>query len=131
MEKISYSVTVQVAGGPSLPISGTLEVDAYEKIAITVPAKQNNVDGTAEVTVSPGALADTVLLLITASAVDGSQKFKTSAQNANDIPINGPVTLIGGTACSLLDANPDKLTFTNTAGKDATITILVGRKAVG
>jgi hypothetical protein len=131
VERISYSVTVQVAGGPSIPVAGVLEVDAYEKIAVTVPAKQGNANGTADVTVSPGNLAHTLLLLITASVADGSLHFKTSAQGAADMPITGPVTLIGGTACSLLGADPDKLTFTNTAAADAAVTILVGRKAVG
>jgi hypothetical protein len=131
MEKINYSVTIQVAGGPSIPIAGVLEVDAYEKIAVTVPAKHGGADGTAEVAVSPGDLAHTKLLLISASSSDGSLHFKTSAVGAADVPITGPVTLIGGAACSLLGTAPDTLTFTNTAAADANVTILVGRKAVG
>lgn len=131
MEKITYSVTVQVAGGPSIPISGVMELDAYEKITVTAPAKNQGVDGVIEVAVSPGDLADTKLFLITTSAGDGSLHFKTSAVGAPDVPITGPLTLIGETACSLLGAPPDMLTFTNKAATDATVTILVGRKAVG
>lgn len=131
MEKINYSVTIQVVGGPSVPIAGVLEVDAYEKIDVTVPAKAGATDGTAVVTVSAGDLAHTKLLVLTASSKDGSLKFKTTATGATAVPITGPVTLIGETACSLLEADPDKLTFTNAAASVATVTILVGRKAVG
>jgi hypothetical protein len=131
MEKIAYSVTVQVASGPSIPISGVLNVDAYEKISVTVPAKQQGVDGEIEVAVSPGDLAHTKLLLITASSDDGSLQFKSSAANAPDVPIRGPLTLIGETACSLLGTSPDKLTFTNSAPTEAKVNILVGREAVG
>jgi len=130
MEKINFSVTIQVAGGPSIPISGVLEVDAYEKIAVVVPAKKQANDGKAEVSVSPGDLIHTRLILITASSDDGSLKFKTSAAGAADVPIKGPVTLIGATACSLLGATPDKLTFTNSAAAAANVTILVGRNAI-
>jgi len=114
-----------------VPIAGVLEVDAYEKIAVAVPAKQGAVNGTADVTVSPGDLAHTKLLLITASSKDGTLQFKTSAAGAADVAITGPITLIGGTACSLLGTNPDKLTFTNTGATEAAVTILLGRKAVG
>lgn len=131
MEKINYSVTVQVVGGPSVPIAGVLEVDAYEKIDITVPAKVGATEGTSVVTVSAADLDDTKLLLLTASNQDGSLKFKTSANGATVTPITGPVTLIGKTACSLLDADPDKLTFTNASAAVATVTILIARKAVG
>jgi hypothetical protein len=131
VEKINYSITVQVVGGPTVPIAGVLEVDAYEKIAVAVPAKAGAVDGAAEVAVSPGDLAHTRLLLITASSKDGSLHFKTSAAGAADVPITGPITLIGGAACSLLGTSPDKLTFTNTATEEAAVTILLGRKAVG
>ena len=130
MEKINYSVTLQVAGGPSVPIAGVLEVDAYEKIAVTVPAKTGGVNGTADVAVSPSDLADTKLLVLTSSSKDGSLHFKTTAVGAVDVSITGPITLIGPTACSLLGTDPDSFTFTNTAADAATVMILVGRKAV-
>lgn len=130
MEKISYSVTVQITGGPSVAIAGVIEVDAYEKIDMTVPAKVAAVNGKADVTVSPGDLDQTKLVIITASSKDGTLSFKTTAAGAVDVPITGPLTMFGGTACSLLGAKPDKFTFTNTAAVAATVTILVGRKAV-
>ena len=130
VEKINYSVTIQVAGGPSVPIAGVLQVDAYEKIAATVPAKHGGVDGTATVTVSPGDIAHTRLLVITASSNDGSLGFKTSDPGAANVPITGPITLIGKTACSLFESDPDTITFTNSAATDATVMILVARNAV-
>ncbi len=130
MERINFALTLQVIGGPSLPISGVLEVDAYEKIDVTVPPKVGSTNGTVDVVVSAGALADVKLLAVKASALDGSVFFKTSAAGAADIPITGPVTLIGGTACGLLGTAPDQITFSNSAASEAGVTILVGRNAV-
>jgi len=129
MEKINFTLSIQVTGGPAIAIAGLLEVDAYEKMEVTVPAKAAAA-GTAKVTVSPAQLADTKMLVIQATSKDGSLKFKTSEGGAVDRPITGPVTLLSGTACDLLGTQPDNLTFTNEAGAPATVTIFVARKAV-
>ncbi len=130
MEKVTYAVTVKVAGGPTLPIAGTLEVDAYEKLDLAVAAHAGGTDGKATVTVAPGELADVLALIITSSSNDGTLRVQTSAAGAADISLTGPITLLGGAAVSLLGTKPDQLTFTNTATSEARVTILVARKAV-
>ena len=130
MEKIIYSLSIQVSGGPTLTVAGVVEADAYEKLDVTVPAKVGQTAGKAEVTVSAADLAQTKMLVIQASSKDGSLKYKTTAQGATDVPINGPVTLVSGTATGLLGVKPDKLTFANDATVPATVTIFVARKAV-
>lgn len=130
MEKITYSLSIQVSGGPTLTIAGLVEADAYEKLDVTVPAKVGSTAGEAEVTVSAADLAQTKMLVIQASSSDGSLKYKTTAPGATDVPINGPVTLVSGTAAELLGVKPDKLTFTNDAADPAMVTIFVARKAV-
>ena len=129
MEKMSYSVMVQMVGGPSLPIFGFMELDAYEKITVTVPKKTDGTNGSADVVVSPGDLDDTKALIITSSIEDGKVSFKTSKAGAQPNYISGPITLIGSTACKLLGTKPDKLSFTNAGDNDADITIFVGRSA--
>ena len=129
MEKITYAVTVTVAGGPSLPIAGELKVDGYEKLDISVAAKVGTANGTADVAVAPGELAAVLLLVITPSVTNGTLAVRTSANGAADIPLTGPITLIGTAAVSLLGAKPDRLVFTNSGGAAASVTILVGRKA--
>src|SRR5262245_43437101 len=129
MEKINYSCTLQVKAGPSIPIAGTLDVDGYEKLDITVPAAVGNTAGSADVAVAPGALSAVKLLIITASTYDGSVRFQTSG-GANAIALDGPVTLIGSAAVGLLGSPLDTLTLTNTAASPATVQILAGRVAV-
>jgi hypothetical protein len=96
-------------------------------LSTELAASQANADSSAG---SPGDLDQTKLMIITASSKDGSLSFKTSAAGAADVPITGPLTMFGATACSLLGTKPDKFTFTNTAATAATVTIIVGRKAV-
>jgi hypothetical protein len=129
VEKITYAVTVKVVGGPTIPLAGALDVDAYEKLDVTVPARAGGADGTADVAVAPGNLDAVRVLIITSSIEDGKLSFKTSANGAADVPVTGPITLIGGGAVSLLGAKPDHLTFTNAAPTAAQVAILVGRKA--
>ena len=57
MANIGYTMSFQVANGPKILVTGTLNVDAYDKLEITVPASANNVDGTATVAVQPSAPA--------------------------------------------------------------------------
>ena len=130
MEKINYNLAVQVAGGPVLSMVGVLEVDAYEKIDVMVPAKAAAAAGKLDVTVSPADLNATRLVIIQSSINDGSLKYKGSGAGAADVAITGPLTLLSQSACSLLGTKPDKLTFTIESATPATVTILVGRKAV-
>ena len=125
MEKVQYSITVQVAKGPVIQSGGTLEVDAYEKIDIEIAA-----GATEEATISAGALADVRALVIKPSVEDKTISVKTSAAGAAAIALDGPITLIGAAAASLIGTAPDKFTFKNTGAAPASVQVLVGRKAV-
>jgi hypothetical protein len=132
MERISFSVTIQVAGGPSLPIAGTLEVEAYEKFDIAVPPSVAGTNGSAKISVAPVDISKVQLLVIISDINDGTIKFQHSSSSTSSsqgvIDLKGPVTLIGTSAVSLLNEIAD-LTFTNSGSQAARVTLLVGRDA--
>jgi hypothetical protein len=132
MERISFSVTIQVAGGPSLPIAGTLEVEAYEKFDIAVPPSVAGTNGSAKISVAPVDISKVQLLVIISDINDGTIKFQHSSSSTSSsqgvIDLQGPVTLIGTSAVSLLNEIAD-LTFTNSGSQAARVTLLVGRDA--
>jgi hypothetical protein len=133
MERISFSVTIQVAGGPSLPIAGTLEVEAYEKFDIAVPPSVAGTNGSAKISVAPVDISKVQLLVIISDINDGTIKFQHSSSSTSPpqgvIDLKGPVTLIGTSAVSLLNADTADLTFTNSGSQAARVTLLVGRDA--
>lgn len=126
-ETITYSLTVQVVGGPKVSASGTLTPEAYDKIGLTV-AKG---DSDKEVNLQPDGADLAELLFIKASSYETPLTYTVNAKNAATPKhkLDGPHVLIGAGAVSLLDAAPTKLFFTNGGDADVTVDILVGRDA--
>ena len=127
--KISWALNVLVDGGPTISASDAIEVDAYDIIDVKVPKQNGATAGTATVNVAPGGAADVLFLLIKSDIykptpltykVDGGTKI---------VKLDSQQTLIGAGATGLLDAVPNKLVFTNSGAADASVRILVGRKA--
>src|SRR3569832_457847 len=96
--------------------AGEMEVDAYDKLAITVA---DNVSQ--QVDFVPNAKAS--LLIINPENASTDLTYKVGA---NDIKLDGPQVFIGAGAVALL-GGATSLTFTNHSGADAVIEILVGR----
>lgn len=124
-EKLTYSVTVQVIGGPKLVASNTLQVEAYDKTQITVVAGAAN----QTVNIQPGGAGLTQFIAVTASKYDNALTYKVNEAAATAIALNGPHTLIGAGAVTLLNAAPTALLFSNGTAGDITVDILVGRDA--
>lgn len=119
-EQISWTLNVQVIGGPKVSASDTLSVEAYDKIEAVVPAGSS-----ATVNVQPADGAE--FLLVTASRyenltyeVDGS---------GNTVTLNAPHVLIGSGAVRLLGNTQSQFEFNNGGGEDVSVSILVGRDA--
>jgi len=121
-KKISWSLKVQVTGGPSVAASDTIEVDGYDVLEATVSA-----GGSETINVQPGD--DAQFLLITATSyknmtyeVDGS---------GTTVTLDGAHVLIGEGAVSLLGSTQNQFEFSNggTGTEDVTVSILVGRDA--
>jgi hypothetical protein len=128
--KIHWALNVQVDGGPRLSAADAVEVDAYDNIEVTVPKHANGQDGTAIVDVQPGAAADVMFLLIQTDIYQGSP-LSYKVENSNkSVKLDAQQTLVGAGATGLLDGPPTKLNFSNAGLADASVRILVGRKAV-
>lgn len=119
-EKINWTLNVQVAGGPKVSVSDTMEVDAYDKIEAVIPAS-----GSATVNVQPANGAH--FFLITASSYDGLT-YEVDGSGTS-VTLDGVHVLIGAGAVGLLGATQSQFEFANAGGADVTISILVGRDA--
>jgi len=125
-EKITYSFSAQVANGPRVQESGTLEVEAYDKTQVSVADAAADL----EVNIQPDGAGLAQFLAITATAYHKDLTYKVnSASSATEIALNGPQVLVGTGVVGLLDAAPTKLFFSNGTGADVTVNILVGRDA--
>lgn len=122
-EKISWSFSAQVTGGPSIKASADLTVDAYDKIEATIP--QGGADTTVEV--QPGT-AGVKFLLITATAYE-DLVYKVGS-GTTEVTLDAAHVLLGEGAISLLEAYPTSLVFKNSSTTaDVKVNILVGRDA--
>ncbi|CAG0951124.1 hypothetical protein BURK2_00204 [Burkholderiales bacterium] len=117
-EKISWNYVAQALNGPSLSGQGELEVDAYDKIEVTITA-----GATQQVNLVPSGTVS--LLVINPAVPDVDLSYDVGG---NAVALDGPHVLIGTGAVSLLGGATD-LSFTNNTGADATIEILLGRDA--
>lgn len=117
-EKISWNYVAQALNGPSLSGQGVLEVDAYDKIEVTITA-----GATQQVNLVPSGTVS--LLVINPAIPDVNLSYKIGVKV---VALDGPHVLIGTGAVSLL-GGATNLSFTNNTGADATIEILLGRDA--
>lgn len=128
MTKISWTVNVQVAGGPKAIAQSTTEVEAYDQIDVAIPAAGVET----QVALTPGGAGLVNFLLLTAD------KYANLTYSVNDTAANtgasytfdGPQLLIGAGSVGLLDADVRSLYFTNAdANVEAKVHILLGRDA--
>jgi hypothetical protein len=124
-EKISVLLNVQVVGGPKISEAKTLDVQAYDKIDVTIA------DGAADedVEIQPGGAGQVQFLLIRSDQYGDKLTYKVNSAGASPVILDAQHVLIGAGAVGLLGAAPTKLLFSNALGKVATVHILVGRKA--
>ena len=128
-ERITWAVHVQAASGPKLAMSGGLQLDAYDKIGVTLDAGAEAVD----VQVLPGETDRVRLLVIAASQYgqpDADQVITYSPDaGATTVRLDAPLVLIGEGAVGLFAGSPQTLRFANTTPDPAVIQILVGRNS--
>jgi len=98
-EKLSWNFAVQALNGPCVSGQGDLTVEVYEKIKVTVPA-----DGEPYTVQFAPSKATCSLLVIKAdhySDPDSAAK-QIRCSGSQEIPLHGPLVLIGKGAASLL-----------------------------
>ena len=117
-EKISWNFVVQALNGPSVSGAGTLELDAYDKVEVTIAA-----GATQQVNLVPSGTVSLIIINPVVPDVDLSYDV-----DGNAVALDGPHVLIGAGAASLLGGAAN-LSFTNDTAADAIIEILLGRDA--
>ena len=139
MATINLALNVQVVGGPTVLISKSKSVQAYDKIEVVIEAGSNE----KSVEVQPGAADDVSFLLIKSSVYsskqslltyrvsDGTSDFPDSTEPAKPaIALDEPHLYFGLGAVSAFGLAPKILKFTNSTATPAAIEILVGRDAI-
>ncbi len=122
-ENILLAVKVGVANGPTLTITQTIAIDAYDKIDVAVP------DGTSDLDVElqPNATDKVRFVLVSSDLYDENLTYKVN-DGTDERILDGPYLLSGTGAVALLDAAPAKLVVSNSSGKTANVRVLIGRK---
>lgn len=119
-EKLTWNITITATGGPRLAQGGGLEVDAYDKISVVVPAT-----GKTTVELGPTATGRMTCLVI---APEKPAKALTYAVGTTTVELDAPQFLFGGAVG--LTGNPSTLTLKNAGAADAAVSIFVGRTAI-
>src|SRR5262245_65611124 len=93
-EKLNWSYVAQVVGGPIVAANGTLDVEAYLKLTVTVPA-----GGSLDVEVLPGGGGSVQLLVINPATPSEDLTYTVGTE---EVVLDGPHVLIGAGAVGLL-----------------------------
>lgn len=123
-EKIAWTLSVQVTQGPKIADGKTIEVDAYDKVDVTIAAGTNRT-----VQVQPGGAGQVQLLLVKASEYGTNLTYKVNDPANPSIALDALLLLMGNGAVGLLGAAPTSLIFSNGLANDVSIQVLVGRNA--
>jgi len=139
MTTVTLGTNVQVAGGPQLGFNRSIEVEAYDRIDVTL--EPHGTGATAvEVQIQPSAGDKVLILALTSSLFAPDIVYQISDGTASghtaDIPLDQPQVFTGG-AIKLLGVDPKIIKLTNKIpvpvpadpSKTAKVTIFVGRKA--
>jgi hypothetical protein len=122
-ESVTWMYSARALRGPSVGSSGTLEVDAYQKINVTLPT-----GGAAQqVTIGPGTWAELTAVVISASDLGGV--VDVTPDGGNTFPLDGPLVLIGAGPVSLLGAGDATVELLNNGAADVDVDIFVARDA--
>lgn len=126
-ESINWSLNIQVIGGPKVMASDTKEIEAYDKIEVTIEADTTD----KEVEIQPGGADKVQFLLIKSDTYSSDVEKLTYRVNelTTIIELDALQVFIGNGAVELLTEPPEKLVFTNEFSTPVSIEILVGRMA--
>lgn len=126
-------MNVQVAGGPKIKDSQTIEMEAYDKFTVTIEDGETD----KEIQIIPGTNNNTSFLVIRSDKYNNTTdaavnlNFKVNGTGNPFIDLDAPFFLIGKGATGMLDSGnaPQKFFFSNSLGTAANIEILVGRES--
>jgi hypothetical protein len=122
---ISWQSTISIPSGPSVTTASAVAVDAYDRIAVTIPPSNTEI----AVDVQPGTAGKVKFLIVRSDRYGSNLTFKTHVTGNPAHALDDTLVLSGVGALELLGDTVDKLLFTNNLGQPANIEILVGRQA--
>ncbi len=125
-EKINWALNVRVFGGPVIVASDTIDIDAYDKIEVSIETGASE----KEVQIQPGGAGQIQFLLIKSDQYGDALTYKVNDKANDAIRLDALQVLIGDGAVGLLKVPPEKLFISNGLASSASIDILVGRKAI-
>lgn len=125
-EVINITVSAKIKSGPTISFSESLNVDAYDKLDVTVaPGAPSTIQ------LLPPGTTSVHFLLIKSSQYSDQISYMVNGAGSTII-LDTPQNFIGlGSLAALDDVNdPATLVFTNSLTEDVNIQIFIGRNAV-
>jgi len=126
MADIKWSFQAAVVGGPSLSLNApAIKVEAYDVIQVAI---LDGASGTA-VSIQPSSSAkEMALVVISSDQYDAKLTYEVDSVGVAN-KLDGPHVFVGSGAVAFLNTSqaPQSLSFSNSSGKPANVSILVGR----
>ena len=129
---VTWKLNLEVQSGPKTEVANTVQVDAYDRIQVTVPDTTASPTATT-VDIQPGAVGKVKVLLIQSNRYGDDLTFQVHDNTTDEIALNDAVFLAGKGGIELLEGTTtplDKLLVTNTTGQPVILEIIVGRTAI-
>jgi hypothetical protein len=126
---ITWKLELVVPSGPQVSYANAVEVDAVDRIAVSIP-DTTAAPAATTVEVQPGAAGKVKMLLIRASTYGTKVEYQVHDAGAPKRVLSDALFLIDSAPIDLLGTPLDKLLITNTSGKAVDVEVLVGRAAV-
>lgn len=135
MANVSWSISIQVAGGPTVTArEGPIPAEATDRIEVSIAAGEED----KEVSLQPGPASGIHLLLIKSSQYssdeDDEEKITFTVASSTNPPVTDTIVLSGpqfysGGAVERLGSDLKSLKFTNKSDEPAQIEIFIARDA--
>ena len=128
---VTWKLNLEIQSGPKAEIANTVQVDAYDRIQVTVPDTTASPAATT-IDIQPGAAGKVKVLLIQSNRYGDDLTFQVHDNTTDEIALNDAIFLAGKGGIELLEGTTtlDKLLVTNTTGQPAVLEIVVGRTAI-
>lgn len=131
-EKISYKIDVNIAGELKKAVERSITVEAYAKIEVEVPKKENGNGNAGKATLRslPGAGNEIGFLLITSTVYNKKLKVNKKSDGSEVAVLSEPIALFSSEAVGQLDIPDAQLELENETDQHATVQVIVGWDAV-
>ena len=127
MAKLTWSITMQVAGGPTMSFGQDgLNVEAFDRIDVKIGAG----DADKAVQIQPGAAGNVRVIVVASDVYSDQLSFKASdgTTDSAKVVLNAPQLYAGG-AAALFATDPKQLKLSNAGTAAANVTVFVARDA--